>query len=82
MSFLMLSCKHASELIDKSAVVKLSMREKVILHVHTKMCDACAAYQKQSKILGDALHKHINSLSEDVPAVANPELKQRIISKL
>ena len=80
MNILMLSCKKASELIDKKSVVKLSMKENVMLHMHTSMCDACTAYQKQSKILDDLLQKHIHETK--IPEIINNELKQQIISKL
>lgn len=83
MNFLMLSCKKASELIDKKSIVKLSLKEKVMLQMHTSMCDACASYQKQSKILDDLLQKSIQRSNETlIPLFANIELKQQIISKL
>ena len=80
MNTFMLSCKKASELIDKKSIIKLSMKENVILHMHTAMCDGCKAYQKQSKILDELLHKHIHE--NKVPEIINNELKQQIISKL
>lgn len=79
----MLSCKKASELIDKKSVVNLSMKENVMLHMHTAMCDGCKAYQKQSKILDELLNRHIHKIDEtQVPLITNNELKQQIISKL
>ena len=82
MNTLMLSCKKASELIDKQSVVKLSVKEKVMLHMHTSMCDGCKAYQKQSKLLDKLLQNHIQSKETDVPQIKNNKLKQQIISKL
>ena len=81
MNILMLSCKKASELIDLKSVRKLSMKEKVILRMHTSMCDGCTAYLKQSKILDDMLHIHISDETK-VPQITNNDLKQQIISKL
>ncbi len=78
----MLSCKKASELIDKQSVIKLSIKEKVMLHLHTSMCDGCKAYQKQSKLLDVFLHTHLQGNEADVPLMPNNELKQQIISKL
>lgn len=83
MNILMLSCKKASELIDLKSVRKLSMKEKVMLRMHTSMCDGCTAYMKQSKVLDDLLHKHIHISDETkVPQITNDDLKQQIISKL
>lgn len=83
MNIFILSCKKASELIDKKSVVKLSVKENVMLHMHTSMCAACTAYQKQSGILDDLLHRYIHETDETkAPLITNNDLKQRIISRL
>ena len=83
MDKLMLSCKRACELIDKKSIVKLSVKEKMMLHMHASMCDACAVYKKQSKILDALLQKHMHSKGEaQIPHIINNKLKQQIISKL
>lgn len=79
----MLSCKKATELIDKKTVFKLSVKEKVMLCLHTSMCDACTAYQKQSNMIDSLLAKHLHDpLNANEPIVENKELKEKIISKL
>jgi len=79
---LMLSCKQATALIDKRSLTKLSFNEKVMLRVHTSMCEFCTAYQKQSVILDDILHKHARLKDEDqVPLKSNEELKEKLLSK-
>ncbi|MBK7570787.1 MAG: hypothetical protein IPI10_03875 [Bacteroidetes bacterium] len=83
MNILMLSCKKASELIDKKSVVKLSLKENVMLKMHTSMCDGCKAYQKQSKILDVLLKHHLQKADEtQIPQIINNRLKEQIISKL
>lgn len=83
MNFFMLSCKKASELIDKKSVVDLSMRENIQLRMHTSMCDACTAYQKQSKVLDTFLQNHVHGSDESkVQLIENSQLKNKIISKL
>lgn len=78
-----LSCKRATELIDKKSIVKLSITETVQMHMHTAICDGCAQYKKQSIILDKLLRKHIHIKNEnDVPQIENKSLKQLIISKL
>ena len=81
MNILMLSCKKASELIDKKSVV--SLKENVMLKMHTSMCDGCKAYQKQSKILDVLLKHHLQKADEtQIPQIINNRLKEQIISKL
>ena len=83
MNILLLSCKKASELIDKKSVIKLSRKEKIQLHIHVSMCDGCKAYQKQSKLIDTLLHKHIrNNDEKTVTQFINKDLKQQINSKL
>ena len=80
---IMLSCKKVCELIDKQSVIKLSSKEKTMLHMHTSMCRACKACKKQSSILNEFLIKNIRSTSEThVPQTINNDFKQQIISKL
>ncbi len=83
MHILMLSCKKASELIDKKSFVKLTLKEKVMLRIHTSMCDACITYQKQSNAIDKILHEHVHHSDEKkMPIIENNELKELIISKL
>ncbi len=82
MNLLMLSCRKATELMEKRLLVGLSLREKMQLGMHKSMCDACTAYEKQSKLLDIFLHKHIHSPNEEsIPLLENNELKERIASK-
>ncbi len=79
----MLSCKKAATLIDKKAEVKLSWRENMQLTMHKSMCDACTAYEKQSKFIDKALYHHIHTMTEDVNTIIeNKELQTKIISKV
>ena len=56
----MLSCRKATELMEKKLHFKLSPVEKIQLYLHTRMCDACNAYQKQNEAMDLALHKHLS----------------------
>jgi hypothetical protein len=83
MNRLMLSCRKASELIDKKSLIKLSWKENLQLNMHTAMCDGCKAYEKQSHLLDNILHKHIQFKDDSqVPQIENKELQDQIISKL
>ena len=78
----MLSCKKATELIEKKYVLALSLKEKVQLYMHKSMCDACTAYEKQSKKIDELLHNHIHSDPDRGEVIHNNELKKKIISEL
>ncbi len=60
MNILMLSCKKATELIDKKIHFGISRQEKVKLHMHTMMCNACRNYEKQGYLMDDAMKKSVN----------------------
>lgn len=78
-----LSCKKATELIDKKSLVHLSLKEKLQLHLHKSICDACTAYEKQSKEIDLLLHKHIHDHNTDHKTILkNDLLKEQIIKKL
>jgi hypothetical protein len=48
---MMISCKKATELIEKRDVVPLSGMEKIQYHMHLFMCKTCSAFQKKSKTI-------------------------------
>lgn len=60
----MLSCEKASELIEKKINSKLTAKENIQLRLHTSMCDACRAWEKQSVNLDQTLSRHISDQSK------------------
>jgi len=80
MSKMMLSCKKATELIEKQWVVRLSMQENIQLKMHTTMCSACKEYQKQSEIIERVLER-MNTKANFTTTLA-PEIKEKIIKEL
>lgn len=80
MNYLMLSCQKAAALIDKKSLFGLTTKEKMMLKMHTSMCDFCTAYQKQSLHLDKFLYNHIHSESKSI--LQNEKLKGQIILKL
>ena len=76
---LMLSCKKAASLIDKTAVYKLTIIEKVQLTMHKSICTGCANYQKQSVLLDKLLDEYFKTTSENSDlVVSNNHLKNKI----
>lgn len=83
MHLLMLSCKKATELIEKNSLVGLSFRERIQLRVHKSMCDACASYEKQSRKVDELMQKYIQAEgSASGKNVSNPQLKEKIVNNL
>ena len=81
MNYLMLSCKKATELIEKRSILILSWKENIQLKVHTKMCDTCTNYQKQSKEIDVILEKYVHD-EKDMPLLENKQLKESILYSL
>ena len=51
--------------------------------MHKSMCDACTAYEKQSRKIDELLHKHIHDVSIDNTAIlTNETLKEKIINNI
>ncbi len=83
MYLIMLPCKKVTELIEKRSLVGLSFKEKIQLHLHKTMCDACTAYQKQSKKIDELLERYIHTSDFNNSGLhQNQELKERIINNL
>ena len=51
MNLIMLSCRKATFLIEKSHDKPLSFIDKLQLSMHLKICDKCSGYQKQSLLI-------------------------------
>lgn len=80
---IMLSCKKATELMEKKSLLKLSFKESVQLHMHISVCKACKSYQKQMKRLDAIFQKFFTKHPEEnIPLVENKDLKERILSGL
>lgn len=84
MNLVMLSCRKATELIEKQLYFELSPIERVKLRMHMLMCDYCTRYKKQSLFL----HRLLSTNNHDHPAAdipgteENQALKNRIITEI
>ena len=80
MNILMLSCKKATELIEKRLIIKLSIIEKIQLKMHTAVCSQCSAYEKQSEIIENSISK-IQQASKEKLKLSS-EKKEQILKQL
>lgn len=77
---LMVTCREASRLTSESLDRRLSVRERLVLHLHLLLCGACTRYHKQVY----AMRRVIRLVSRH-PAVIHqlsPSARERIKSSL
>ncbi len=77
---IMLSCRKATELIEKEQLVGLSFGERMQLKTHKMMCDACRNYEKQSEFIESILKKLPDKPGEKLKTEA--EFKKDIKEKI
>lgn len=80
-----LSCKTATELIEKNLFSELSLREKIQLSLHKSMCAACTKYSKQSEELDHYIKHNIRKFSptkSDSSSPVSEDYKKKIIESL
>jgi len=63
MHILILSCKKATFLIEKSQAHPLGLIDRLQLKLHLKLCDGCFRYQKQSLFIENLLKNDQKDLS-------------------
>lgn len=80
MNILMLSCKKATELIEKRIVTKLSAIEKIQLKMHTAVCSQCSIYEIQSDII-DKRIAEIHQVTKESLKLSS-ERKEQILKQL
>lgn len=84
MNMIMLSCRKATGLMEKKTMIDLKASTRFQLFLHTRMCDACKLYERQSQFLDRILRKR----SEEPRENETPEkrlsdnIKSRIIREL
>lgn len=82
MNKLVNSCKKTTELIDKRAISKLSMIEKVQLELHKTMCKTCTSYEQRSNFLDEAVNNLFNPKQPHDKAHLSVEKKSKILEEL
>lgn len=81
----MLSCQKATELIEQKTETALNKRNKIQLLFHLKSCSGCSNYEKQSRIIEEALKsegKRARPENTTPPHRLSPHKKEEIKKKL
>jgi hypothetical protein len=79
------NCKHATFLIEKKLIGRLSLREKIFLRIHLFGCGVCRLYQAQTAKINQMIRqlfldtaKHDVRLTDEV----KKEMQDRIEDEL
>lgn len=84
MNSIMISCRKATELIEKKSTAELSFPEKIKLRMHTAMCRACTNYQRQSIFIDNMLKHFSTNLTRRSSAEQNKQINgliEKILGK-
>ena len=78
------NCKHATLLIEKKLVSRLTLREKIFLRIHLFGCGACRLYQKQTAKINEMVRQLFHSSVQDIKLDDNfkKDLQDRIEEEL
>lgn len=76
----MLSCKKATELIEKRLVTKLTTVEQIQLKMHTVVCSNCSTYESQSDIIENCIAQIHQPVKK--PMKLSSERKEQILKQL
>jgi hypothetical protein len=79
------NCKHATYLIEKKLIVRLTLREKVFLRIHLFGCGVCRLYQSQTQKINIMIRQLLRgSVTQDGKLDENfkKELQDRIEDEL
>lgn len=82
MSLLLMTCKRATELIEKRSVAGLTIVERFRLRLHTSMCRACSEYKTQSNFLQKVLQKWFAEHDHQEDAKLPEPVKKTIIKEV
>ncbi len=55
------NCKQATYLIEKKQIGKITLREKVQLHIHLYGCSVCKLFSKQSMMINNMIKQVFKS---------------------
>lgn len=79
--FLFLSCKEATEAVEKQNVTGLSILEKVRLQKHLAVCHACNMYASFS-IKADIIIKELVKLESTSNQHRTTSLEEKVLQKI
>lgn len=83
MNAFMISCQKATLLVEKKIVDRLSIAERMQLHFHVMMCDACTQYRRQSILIEKLLRRQTGySVKNQIDENAAQKTAEKILKNL
>ncbi len=79
MNAIMLSCRKATELVEKRMLCRLDKMEGIQLKMHLSMCRDCSNYAKQTGLIDRLLNRMPTSLPSSTETIL---LEERIMKKI
>ncbi|HVK97009.1 MAG TPA: hypothetical protein VM368_04285 [Flavisolibacter sp.] len=80
MNAVMLHCRKATFLIEKSNDAPLNLMDRAQLNIHICMCAGCRNYRKQNQFLERLLKRHAHTTL--TPKQDTSQLEEKIIQEL
>lgn len=75
------NCKHATFLIEKKLVGRLSFRERIFLKIHLIGCDVCKLYQKQTNRINEMI-RELFSIRTTEPTRLDESFKKELQDRI
>lgn len=76
-----LTCKKATEMVEKEKVTHVTWSEKLKLKFHLSVCKVCQAYKTNSDLMDNFFEKE-NTTPNNVTTTENKALKSSILAKI
>lgn len=76
MNSLMLSCRKATELVERASMEPLPMSDRMRLWMHLKVCHGCRAFEKQGRAIDQLMAQRT------VQAIDSAAVEERILQAI
>lgn len=74
----MLNCKQVTQLISKSFIQRLSIRERLSLWVHVGMCGTCRSFRRLQNKLHNTVRSKITESETDSENQLSETVRERM----
>ena len=75
---IMLNCRDTAQLVSESMDHRLPWQRRLQVRIHLFMCDNCARYKKQLRLLRQIFKKQAEPQADDSSPILNETVKDRL----
>jgi hypothetical protein len=79
---ILMSCRHATKLLEKKELVALRPIENLELRIHLLACKYCSEYQKQHQVITDLMEESNLKNSKGLDPLFKAKMQSLINSRL